>query len=58
MSSVELSPEVLKGYDAAVIVTAHKAVDYDMLAKHAPLIVDTRDAMREFEVDDARLVNA
>ena len=58
MSSVELSPEVLKGYDAAVIVTAHKAVDYDMLAKHAPLIVDTRDAMREFEVDEARLVNA
>ena len=57
MRSVELSPEVLKGYDAAVIVTAHQAVDYEMLAQHALFIVDTRDAMRKYEVDDVCLVN-
>ncbi len=46
LTSVELSPETLAGYDAVIISTNHTAFDYEMLAEHARLVVDTRDAMR------------
>jgi UDP-N-acetyl-D-glucosamine dehydrogenase len=46
MTSVELTPEVLRGSDAVVIVTDHTAVDYDMVRAEAPLIVDTRNALK------------
>ncbi len=29
-----------------MIVTDHTAVDYDLVAEHAPLIVDTRGVLR------------
>ena len=32
-------------FDVVLISTAHKSVDYGQLAKWAPLIVDTRNAM-------------
>ena len=31
---------------AAVIVTNHRAVDYDLALEHAPLILDTRGVLR------------
>jgi UDP-N-acetyl-D-glucosamine dehydrogenase len=34
------------GIDCAVIVTAHRAFDYDALVARAPLIVDTRNALK------------
>ena len=33
--------------DAVLIVTDHSAVDYELVARHAPLIVDTRGVYRE-----------
>ncbi|MER8867814.1 nucleotide sugar dehydrogenase [Mesorhizobium sp. M0751] len=42
-SSVELSADSLSGYDAVLVATDHDLVDYGMLAKHARLIVDTRN---------------
>jgi UDP-N-acetyl-D-glucosamine dehydrogenase len=45
MSSVKLNPESLASVDAVLIVTDHDRVDYQMVADHAPLILDTRDAM-------------
>ena len=45
-SSVELSAEVLKSQDAVVIVTDHSDVDYDLIAEHAALIIDTRGVYR------------
>ena len=45
MSSVDLTPESLAGYDAVVIVTDHKAFDYGLVAQHAGLIIDSRNAM-------------
>jgi len=59
MKSVELTPESVASYDAVVIATAHPGVDIALLAEHAQLIVDTRDAMREFQDQmGARLVKA
>lgn len=42
MDSVKLDQETLAKYDCVIIVTAHDDVDYDLVAKHAKLIVDTR----------------
>ena len=46
MKSVPLSPAALASYDAVVIATHHQAYDWQMVADHAKLIVDTRNAMR------------
>ena len=43
--SVPLTPEALQTYDCVLIATAHKDVDYALVAAHADLIVDTRNAM-------------
>ena len=50
-------PDTLGDYDAVVILTDHEAVDYDLLASHARLIVDTRNAMRGIELQ-GKLVKA
>lgn len=42
----ELTPELLKASDCAVIVTDHSNVDYRMIVESAPLVVDTRNATR------------
>jgi len=47
MSSIPLTPETLRQTDAVVLVTDHAAVDYELVARHAPLIVDTRGVFRD-----------
>ncbi|HEY2585657.1 MAG TPA: nucleotide sugar dehydrogenase [Tepidisphaeraceae bacterium] len=46
MQSVPLTPESLAVYDCILIATHHAAYDWQMVADHAKLIVDTRNAMR------------
>jgi UDP-N-acetyl-D-glucosamine dehydrogenase len=46
MTSVPLTAETLGGQDAVLVVTDHSSVDYDLVARHAPLIVDTRGIYR------------
>ena len=46
MNSVVLEPRTLESCDAVLIVTDHSAVDYAMVARHAPLVVDTRGIYR------------
>jgi UDP-N-acetyl-D-glucosamine dehydrogenase len=41
--SVELTPEILASYQAVLIATDHDAVDWTVVADHAPLVVDTRN---------------
>ena len=45
--SVDLTPQVLADYDCVLIATDHSAYDYDMIVKHAKLVVDTRNATRK-----------
>jgi UDP-N-acetyl-D-glucosamine dehydrogenase len=47
LRSVELTPELLETYDALLLATDHDGVDYDLVRKHARLIVDTRGVYRE-----------
>ncbi|MGA7991386.1 MAG: nucleotide sugar dehydrogenase [Thermoanaerobaculia bacterium] len=46
MTSVPLTPETLAASDAIVIITDHSSVDYEMVARHAPVVVDTRGVFR------------
>ena len=55
MSSRPLTPETLADHDAVLVVTDHSAVDYALVAQHAPLIVDTRGVYRE---KSAKIVKA
>jgi len=47
MASVEWSESRLKDFDAAVIATAHSAVNYNQLCHIVPLIIDTRNATKD-----------
>ena len=42
MHSQRLTPETVRAADAVLIVTYHAAVDYQAVAEHAQLVVDTR----------------
>jgi UDP-N-acetyl-D-glucosamine dehydrogenase len=46
LESTALTEEFLAGQDCVLIVTDHAAVDYDYVVRHAPLVVDTRNATR------------
>jgi UDP-N-acetyl-D-glucosamine dehydrogenase len=43
-------------YDAVVIVTDHGDVDYARMLREAPIVVDTRDALRDVEGDKSKVV--
>jgi UDP-N-acetyl-D-glucosamine dehydrogenase len=45
MKSVPWNAETLRGFDTALICTAHSAVNYQELADHVGLIVDARNIM-------------
>jgi UDP-N-acetyl-D-glucosamine dehydrogenase len=46
LTALPISPATLAAADCAVIVTDHRAFDYDLIAREAPLIVDVRNALR------------
>lgn len=46
MKCVALTAQSLASYDAVVISTAHSSYDWAMIARHAKLIVDTRNACK------------
>jgi len=46
MTSTELTPELLASQDCVLIATDHSAYDCDFIVRHAPLVVDTRNATR------------
>jgi UDP-N-acetyl-D-glucosamine dehydrogenase len=46
LRSVPLTAELLQGVDAALVVTDHSAMDYELILAAAPLIVDTRGVFR------------
>jgi UDP-N-acetyl-D-glucosamine dehydrogenase len=58
MSSRELTEDYLASRDCVLIVTDHSAYDWDWIARHAPLIVDTRNATRGVKDPKATIVRA
>jgi UDP-N-acetyl-D-glucosamine dehydrogenase len=49
MTSQTLTPELLSGQDAVVIVSDHRTYDYQWIVDHASLVVDTRNAAKAVE---------
>lgn len=58
LDSQKLTPAVLKRADAVLVVTDHDAIDWNLVARHARLVVDTRDAMARVRAPRARVVKA
>jgi UDP-N-acetyl-D-glucosamine dehydrogenase len=58
MASQDLTAEYLGRCDAAVVVTDHTAYDWDFVLKHAPLVVDTRNATRRAALSGCQVVRA
>ena len=46
LRSIPLDAATVAAQDAVMIVTDHTSVDYDLVMRHAPLIVDTRGVFR------------
>ncbi len=46
LKNVRLDAHTLRGSACAVIVTDHSNVDYELIARHSPLVVDTRNALK------------
>jgi len=56
--SVPLTAGELAASDVAVICTDHDAIDYPLVARHCPLIVDTRNAFAARGIAAGRVVKA
>jgi UDP-N-acetyl-D-glucosamine dehydrogenase len=46
LSSVPLTEDTLKTYDAVLIVTDHSNIDYAWVVEHATLVIDSRNATK------------
>lgn len=55
-AGVPLAPAVLAEQDAVVVVTDHRAVDYQLVVDHAGLVVDTRNVTGGLSAGAARIV--
>jgi UDP-N-acetyl-D-glucosamine dehydrogenase len=58
LRSVPLTPAKLRSSDCVLISTDHSDVDYDLVCKHAPLVVDTRNATGRRRRPKRRVVKA
>ncbi len=58
MTSRELTAEYLQSRDCVLIVTDHSAYNWPWIAEHAPLIVDTRNAMKDVIAPAATIIRA
>jgi len=58
MTSSELTAEFLASQDCVLIATDHSAYDYDFIVRHAPLVVDTRNATKNVKIGRERIRKA
>ncbi|PDZ42948.1 nucleotide sugar dehydrogenase [Bacillus wiedmannii] len=54
VSSVELNYSGLSEYDCVILITNHKAYNNEMIIENSKLIVDTRNAFKDFS--DAKII--
>ncbi len=56
--SQELTPEFLIEQDCVLLATDHSDFDYQLIAKHANLIIDTRNAFKNVQGDRKKIIKA
>ncbi len=54
--SQEITPQILKGYDAVFVATDHDEVDYQMIADNASLIIDTRNVFARNDIKAPHII--
>ena len=52
LPSCALNAETVSDADAVLIITAHSGVDYELVARSASLVLDTRNAMSAYPGDN------
>lgn len=58
LKSVDWGKDIFRKCDLAVVMTAHKEVNYEQLSQWAPMILDTRNAMSGIKTDSAKIFTA
>jgi UDP-N-acetyl-D-glucosamine dehydrogenase len=48
LKSTEMTPGVLQSMDCVLVLTDHSAFNYEMIAAHSFLILDKRNALKDF----------
>jgi len=56
--SIKLTPENLSSYDCVIILTDHSVYDPDFIVKHARLIIDTRNLIKDANKYPEKVVRA
>ena len=57
LTAVEATPDILAAADCVLILTSHSSFDYAAIAERAPLVVDTRNAMKAFRGTRSSIVS-
>ena len=52
LASVEVSPDMLAGFDAVILLTDHSDFNYEMILQHSQLLLDTRGKYRSRHADN------
>jgi UDP-N-acetyl-D-glucosamine dehydrogenase len=58
LKSISLTKETLQKFDAVIIATNHDQVDYNLVAEHAALIIDTRNVLGAKNLEQEKIVAA
>ncbi len=58
LHSIALDEATVRSCDCVLIVTNHRAIDYELIGRNADLVVDTRNAMSEVEDPTADITKA
>jgi len=58
LKSEGLTKKLLQKVDCVVITTAHSCYDYKWIVRHAPLVIDTRNATRDVPEGRRKIVKA
>ena len=58
LKNTDITKKNIEKQDLVLITTDHTDVDYNLLAKHAKLIVDTRNRMATVKKPKARIIRA
>lgn len=58
MKSQKLTAKFLASQDAVLIATDHTSYDYDFIVRHAPLVVDSRNATKNVTKNRDKIVKA
>ena len=58
IKSIDINTQSIAAYDAVVILTDHDSIDYNVIARHSRLVIDTRNAMASRGITCNRLVKA